>query len=158
MLYSLISFLGLIIGVILSREFKNELKDIKKFLQIINLTIIIIIILRLLLLIKFDLVFLIGLIIGILINYLIKNNYLYFGGILMLSNFMNDVNKIFFTILIFVIGLICPVLNNINKKKLIISFILFALPFTLLLTNLSYNNFILGFSIGGLAVGFNKYK
>ncbi|MEK6841436.1 MAG: hypothetical protein AABW57_01285 [Nanoarchaeota archaeon] len=158
MLFTLISFLGLVIGVILSREFKNELKDIKKFLRIINLIIILIIILRLLLLIKFDLVFLIGLIIGILINYLVKNNYLYFGSILMSSNFMNDINKIFFSILIFVIGLIYPALNNINKKKIIISFILFALPFILLLTNLSYNNFILGFSIGGLAVGFNRYK
>ena len=76
----------------------------------------------------------------------------------MLNNFMDDVNKIFFSILIFMIGLIYPALNNISKKKVIISFILFALPFTLLLTNLNYNNFILGFSIGGLAVGFNKYN
>ncbi len=158
MFYAIISFFGLLIGLILINKFRSELNDIKKFLKFVAFILIISIILRLFMFINFSYLFLLGMIIGGIVNYFLKNNYLYFGNILILTNFMNNINKIFFSILIFIIGLIYPVLNKINNKIFLISLSLFALPFILLLTNfnLSYNNFLLGFSIGGLAVGFKQ--
>ncbi len=159
MFYALISFLGLIVGLILSKEFKTELKDIKTFIKIISFLVLSFIMLRLILLSKFDFIFLLGLITGFTSNYFIKNNYFYYGFILMLTEFMQNNDKIFFSILIFMLGLNYSVLKNINKKFLILSLILFALPFTLLLTNLTsnYNNFIFGFTVGGLLYGFKQY-
>jgi hypothetical protein len=157
MLFAIISFLGLIIGLILSRKFKTELKDINKFLKVIIFITLISIILKLAFLASFNLLFFIGLLIGILITYFVKNNYLHFGFILMLSNFISDMNKIFFSVLIFIIGIIYPALINVSIKRIILSLVLFALPFILLLINISYNNFIIGFSIGGLIIGIKQY-
>ena len=153
MFYAIISFLGLIIGIILSRKFKSELKDIKKFLQLTIFIIFIAIILRLTLLTQFNLLFFMGLILGALLNYFLKNNYLFFGSILTL----NFIDKLFFGILIFIYGLIYPGLNKIDNKKVIISLIFFALPFILLLTSLDYSNFIIGFSIGGMLIGLKQH-
>ena len=145
MFYAIISFFGLLIGLILINKFRSELNDIKKFLKFVAFILIISIILRLFMFINFSYLFLLGMIIGGIVNYFLKNNYLYFGNILILTNFMNNINKIFFSILIFIIGLIYPVLNKINNKIFLISLSLFALPFILLLTNfnLIYNNFLL---------------
>ena len=78
----------------------------------------------------------------------------------MLTNYMNNDNKIFFGILIFILGLTYPVFNGLTKKKLLFAAIIFALPFTLLINNiaLNYGTFIIGFSIGGLAIGFKQYN
>ena len=159
-MHEIISFLGLIIGIILSKEFKSELKDINKFLKITSYIILIVLILKLVLLAGFSFLFLIGLILGGLVNYFLKNNYLYYGSILMLTNYMNNDNKIFFGILIFILGLTYPVFNGLTKKKLLFAAIIFALPFTLLINNiaLNYGTFIIGFSIGGLAIGFKQYN
>ncbi|MEK6907386.1 MAG: hypothetical protein AABW45_02565 [Nanoarchaeota archaeon] len=153
MVFQIISFLGLIIGIILSNKFKSELKDIKKFLQLTIFIIFIAIILRLTLLTQFNLLFFMGLILGALLNYFLKNNYLFFGSILTL----NFIDKLFFGILIFIYGLIYPGLNKIDNKKVIISLIFFALPFILLLTSLDYSNFIIGFSIGGMLIGLKQH-
>jgi hypothetical protein len=160
MFIEIISFFGLVIGYILAEKFKSELKDIKKFLQIISLAAVIFIILKLIYDIKPDLLILIGIILGLLINYFLKNNYLYFGSILAINS-INDLNKMFFSILIFIFGLVNPALNNISKKKIIISFILFIIPLILLYKNFlfSVSNFVVGFSIGGLAIGLARsYK
>jgi len=158
-MYKIISFLGLIIGIVLAKIFKNELRDIKNFLKILGFILIIIIILKLIFLADINLMFLIGSVIGILMNYFLKNNYLYFGFILVLTSFLDDTNKIYFGILIFIYGLVYSALNNMTKKKIIIMLISFALPFIFLLTNLdlTYNNFIVGFIVGGLAIGINQF-
>ncbi len=158
-MYKIISFLGLIIGIVLVKIFKNELRDIKNFLKILGFILIIIIILKLIFLADINLMFLIGSVIGILMNYFLKNNYLYFGFILVLTSFLDDTNKIYFGILIFIYGLVYSALNNMTKKKIIIMLISFALPFIFLLTNLdlTYNNFIVGFIVGGLAIGINQF-
>ena len=158
-MYKIISFLGLIIGIVLAKIFKNELRDIKNFLKILGFILIIIIILKLIFLVDINLMFLIGSVIGILMNYFLKNNYLYFGFILVLTSFLDDTNKIYFGILIFIYGLVYSALNNMTKKKIIIMLISFALPFIFLLTNLdlTYNNFIVGFIVGGLAIGINQF-
>ena len=159
MVFQIISFLGLIIGVILSKKFDYELKNIKSFLKIASLIIIIVLIIMLILLVKINFMFFPGLFIGIAVNYFLKNNYLYYGAILMLSNFIDDNSKILFGMLIFILGLTYPAINKANKKFLIISLVLFALPFIFLLTNvpLNYNSFIVGFSIGGIAIGLKQY-
>src|SRR3989344_139591 len=146
-MHEIISFLGLIIGIILSKKFKDELKDIKNFLKILGFILIISIILKLIFIINFNFIFLIGILAGIIVNYFLKNNYLYFGFTLTLTSFLDNANKVFFSILIFIYGLIYSALNEINRKKIIILLILFALPFLFLLTslNLIYNNFIVGF-------------
>ena len=158
-MYKIISFLGLIIGIVLAKIFKNELRDIKNFLKILGFILIIIIILKLIFLVDINLMFFIGIILGILMNYFLKNNYLYFGFILVLTSFLDDTNKIYFGILIFIYGLVYSALNNMTKKKIIIMLISFALPFIFLLTNLdlTYNNFIVGFIVGGLAIGINQF-
>ena len=160
MFYALISFLGLIIGLVLSKKFKSELKDIQKFLKFVVFILIMSIILRLLLLINFSYLFLSGMIIGAVVNYFLRYNYLYFGFILMLANLMNELDQIFFSISIFILGLSYNALIEANKKNIIIIIILFALPFGLLFTNLAsdYFDFLSGVSIGGLAVGFKQFN
>jgi len=158
MVFQIIGFLGLIIGIILAKEFRNELKDIKNFIKIISFIVISGIIIRLILLANFSLMFFVGLLIGLMANYFIKNNYLYYGSLLMLASSMHVNDKTFFGILIFILGLTQSALKRINGKFLLISLILFALPFTFLLTNLNYSGFIIGFSIGGLAIGINQFN
>lgn len=159
MVFQIISFLGLIIGMILINNFKKELKDIKNFLKIINFMILFIIILYLLYLAKINLLLIIGVIIGIIASYFI-NIYFYYGLILTLTSFMGNSNKILFGILIFILGLIYPAVNKVDKKKVILILIIFILPFILLLTNLTlkYNNFISGFIIGGIIIGLTRYN
>ena len=158
MVFQIIGFLGLIIGIILAKEFRNELKDIKNFIKIISFIVISGIIIRLILLANFSLMFFVGLLIGLITNYFIKNNYLYYGSSLMLASSMHINDEILFSILIFILGLTQSALKKINRKFLLISLILFALPFTFLLTNLNYGGFIIGFSIGGLAIGINQFN
>lgn len=145
--------------MILINNFKKELKDIKKFLNLINFIILFIIILYVLYLAKINLLLVIGIIIGVITSYFI-NIYFYYGLILTLASFMDNSNKILFGILIFILGLIYPAVNKIDKKKLILILIIFILPFILLLTNLTlkYNNFIFGFIIGGIIIGLTKYN
>ena len=157
MFYAIISFLGLIIGTILSREFKNELKDIKGFIKIISFIATISLLLALISLAKINLVLLIGLFTGLMTGYIIKNNYLYYGSLLTLLNLNNNI-KMFFSMLIFILGLGYPALNNINKKRMFINLILFALPFTLVLVNFNHSEFIIGFCMGGLAFGIRQFN
>lgn len=159
MVFQVISFLGLVIGMILINNFKKELKDIKTFLNIINFIILFIIILYLLYLAKINLLLIIGVILGIIGSYFI-NIYFYYGLMLTLASFMDNSNKILFGILIFILGLIYPAVNKVDKKKVILILIIFILPFVLLLTDLTlkYNNFISGFIIGGIIIGLTRYN
>lgn len=145
--------------MILINNFKKELKDIKNFLNLINFIILFIIILYLLYLAKINLSLVIGIIVGIILSYFI-NIYFYYGLMLTLASFMDNSNKILFGILIFILGLIYPAINKVDKKKFISILIIFILPFILLLTNLAlkYNNFISGFIIGGIIIGLTKYN
>ena len=158
MIISLISFLGLIFGYFLAKNFKQELNQVNKFIKIMLVIVIILLVITLTLLAGLNLKFIIAIIVGILISLLLKRIYFYFGLALMLSNFTNSSNKFSIAILIFIYGLLFSSLNfkKINAKFILINLILFILPFTLLLFKeftLQNSNIILGFTIGGLSNG-----
>lgn len=156
MIYAIISFLGLLIGIILAEKFKGELKNIKNFLRITGFIIILIIILRLIFIADFDLMFLLGIILGLAINYFLKNNYLYYGFILTLSNNIRD--QIYFSFMTFILGLNHAALNLISKKKILLSLILFLFPFAFIFIGYNLNNLFVGFSVGGLIYGFKQFN
>ena len=161
MIINLISFLGLVFGYYLTKIFKQELKDIEKFIIITMNIMIILLIINLILISGLSLTFIIAIVFGILTSLIIKNIYFYFGFILVSSNIINIDTWFNITILIFIYGLLFSSVNfkKINLKFILTNLILFLLPFILLLfkeftlQNLSFMNVILGFSIGGLING-----
>ena len=161
MIISLISFLGLVFGYYLTSIFKQELKDVEKFIAITMNIVIILLIISLVLVSNLSLIFIIAIIFGILTSLIIKNIYFYFGFILVFSSIINLDARFNIAILIFIYGLLFSSVNfkKINLKFILTNLILFLLPFILLLfkeftlQNLSFMNIIFGFSIGGLVNG-----
>jgi len=136
----IIAFLGIIIGLILARFTKEELRPGKKyfiwFKKIILLILVVTLIHFSLTKIFFirDFVFtLIGLIIGLFVGYFFKKEYFYFGFVLYLLAYTSSF--LFISILIFLFGLPYGTLLFTKKYKyntLLYDFIAFIFPLTLL--------------------------
>ena len=163
MISIIISFLGLIIGYFIASKTKEELNYGKKWFKIIiSFTLIILILILILILIylaKFNLIFIIGFILGVIINYLIKRIYVFLGLTLYLTFFTNNEIKLLLSLTLFIFGLAYGSLNYIKFKKIsfkdiLINFILFIMPFSLLLKeNILNSNILIGGAIGGLLYG-----
>ena len=165
MLISLIiAFLGLIIGQVLASQVKEELKLGRKWFLLMAKVLLLIILFKLVLLAGPSLSFFIAFLAGILVNYFLKKLYLYFGFLILLSNFMSLDDKLFFASLIFLFGLVFGSLlyskiKKFNYKATIINLILFLLPILFLLSKdfvVANGSLFTGFILGGLVIGLSK--
>ncbi len=152
MLYTIFSFLGLIFGYILAENVKEELNDGKRYFKIISSLCLVTLTLFLFM---FDLKFLYGFVLGIIMGYLVKKIYLFLG--MSLVFLVNNDLKLLFGMLIFIYGLAQGGLDymkykKINYQTILISFILFLLPFSIsLITELK--EILIGCATGGILVG-----
>ncbi|MFH1839706.1 MAG: hypothetical protein ABH849_00985 [Nanoarchaeota archaeon] len=143
----IIAFLGLVIGLLLARFTKEELKQGEKYFIWIKRTVLIILVTFLFYLaLPNYLTTVIFFIAGLIVAYFFKKEYFYFG--LALFSTLN----IFAVVLIFLFGL--PYGSSLFSKKykyktLLFDLILFAIPFLLFFVKVP-NHFILAFTAGAL--------
>ncbi len=125
-LLALLTFSGILFGILLKKIAKEEIKQGKKYFQIMIK--ILLVIIAFILMYNFKISWTI--IIGILLGYIIPLNYLFFGlSCIILDNFL-------LYIIIFIIGL--PYGSLINKnKKILNELILFLLPMLLFIGNIN---------------------
>ena len=144
LVYSLIGFLGLFIGELFHKKFREEV-DFKWF-KIIR-KIVLLVILGVLLF-NFDFFLLIGILIGFLVSYFIKNIYFYLGFVFLLG--FNEVAGLL-SGLVFIFGLF-------NKFK--VKYLFYFLPLVLLFFQVGFGLFY-GFAIGGIlnyVIGYKRFK
>ncbi|MEK6932645.1 MAG: hypothetical protein AABW56_02520 [Nanoarchaeota archaeon] len=154
MLYTLMSFLGLILGYILASKVKEELDKGKIYFNAIIKVILVALIFVLafkLYLIGFE--FFIALVIGGILNYFIKKIYLFLGLSLILIN-----DKLAASLLIFIFSLAYGTLEyikykKINYKSILMNFLLFLIPPILLFKKtMIFDNILTAFTMGGLII------
>ena len=161
---TIIAFLGLIIGQVLASQVKEELKLGRKWFLLIAKILLLVILFKLVLLAGPSLSFFIALLIGLVVNYFLKKIYLYFGFLILLSNFMNLNDKLFFASLIFIFGLAFGSIVYIKFKKFnykisLINLVFYLIPVLFLLSKdfvVANGSLFTGFIVGGLIIGFNK--
>lgn len=152
-MYSLLGFIGILVGILIAKYTKEELKQGKKyFLWIERISLIIIF---LILLFNFKLSWLV--LIGLVAGYFLPIEYLAFG--LAIISFEN----IIIACLVFIYGLPYGSLINKDKTKRVLKeLILFILPVLLLINNfgLIYQTEIISIAAGILLIrGVNwKFK
>ncbi|MBI4159258.1 hypothetical protein HY500_03290 [Candidatus Woesearchaeota archaeon] len=147
---SIIAFSGLVIGFFLNKFVKEELEIGKKYFALLS----IVLLASLLFLIKADISLIIGFLVGILLSFIVKDIYFYLG-LLITSIALFQENIVIVSSIIFVFGLSYAALNHsmLNKKLMIISFVLFFIPFLLLLQIRiigSYYSIFQGIAAGGI--------
>lgn len=142
LIYSVIGFLGLIIGETFRRKFREEVNE-RYFKLIKNIMLLIILII---LIFNFNIYLIIGVFIGFLFYFLLKNIYFYLGFMILLG--FNEVVGLL-SGLVFVFGLF-------NKFK--IKYVLYFLPLILLIFNNLNYGLISGFVIGGILSYVRNYK
>ena len=142
-MFVLLSFIGLLAGILIARYTKEELAQGKRYFLWIKGICLIIISLILIYQFKLSWVILLGLIIG----YFIDVEYLCFGLVLVLTqNFL-------VSLMVFIFGLAYGSLLKINKLKFIlINLILFLIPLVFLVLNIGYTKEIMSFVIGVLLI------
>lgn len=149
-MFILLSFIGILIGVLIARYTKEELNPGKKYFILIERVCLIIISLILIYNYKISWTVLLGLAIG----YFLNINYLVFGLILVLTN------NIYASLIIFIYGLpYGSMLKNNKINKILKDLVLFLLPI-LLLNNFNLTNELISIATGVLFIkGVNwKYK
>tara|TARA_Y100000310_G_scaffold283455_1_gene305426 strand:+ start:3544 stop:3996 length:453 start_codon:yes stop_codon:yes gene_type:complete len=135
-LIPVIAFLGLVLGIILKKTCKEEIKPGKPYFKLLKKLILVILVITLLYFnYTNNIYFYLLIIIGLGLAWLIPNTYLYFGIALTTLNPLAAV-------LVFIYGLPQGTLKPELKKNLI----LFTLPFLLLFINFNFT----GIAIGGL--------
>ncbi|MBU1245894.1 MAG: hypothetical protein ABIJ20_02185 [Nanoarchaeota archaeon] len=143
----IITFLGIVVGLLLARFTKEELKQGKKYFIWLKRTILIFLVTFLFYLALPNYIStIIFFIIGLIVAYFFKKEYFYFG--LALFSTLN----LFTVILIFLFGLPYGSLLFSKKykyKTLLFDLVFFAIPFLLLFVKIP-NNFILAFTSGAL--------
>ena len=153
--YIIIALIGLIIGLILARFTKEELKSGKNYFIWFKKIILIVLIATLIYLaLPNYLWIIISFIVGILLAYFFKKEYFY----LVLALFLSLYNPafLFIVILIFLFGLPYGTLMFTKKykyKAILFDLILFAIPFLLFFIKdfvSSYNHIFLAFAGGAL--------
>jgi len=113
MLYTLVSFLGLILGYILASKVKEELdKGRVYFDAIVKIILVILITILVFRLTFFGFEIIIAIILGIILNYFIKRVYLFLGLSLILID-----DKLIASLLIFIFSLAYGTLEYIKYKK-----------------------------------------
>jgi len=132
---ALVSFLGLIIGWLIKKYTKEEIKVGEKYFKWLVKTIVLVLVV---VLIYFDFNYYL-LALGILMGFFIRNSYLYFGFV---------VGDFFISSLVFIFGLGYSTLRRYDKIFLIISFALFLLGF--LIANIYKTNVYYSFVAGAL--------
>ena len=163
----LISFLGLIFGIILSKIAHEEIKDGINYFEWFKRVVLILLMIILVLNLKFSLNFVMFLIIGVVFGYLIGlifKTYFYLGLSCVLS-FLFFKNLFFLTnVLVFLFGLPAgSLLKRYKFREVYKNFILFIIPFLgliFILGNLDINiiNFLIGLCIGGFSKDLIKRK
>ncbi len=143
----IISFVGSIIGIILSKTIPEEVKPGEKYFKLLKKIILFLILLLPAYYFKISILFFI---IGLIIAYILKKEWLFLGLVLVLSYQIKELNLVIIS-LIFIYGLPYGTLLK-NKLDLVINLILFLLPIILIYNNLyiTYNQEIFSFVLGGL--------
>ncbi|MBS3163649.1 hypothetical protein J4427_03080 [Candidatus Woesearchaeota archaeon] len=144
-MYSLLSFIGILIGILIAKYTKEELKQGKKYFLWIERASLILILLVIAFNFKLSWLVLIGLMAG----YFIPVQYLAFG--LILTSFEN----IIIACLIFIYGLPYGSLINKDKTKRVLKeLILFIIPALLLINNfgLMYQKELISVAAGILLI------
>ncbi len=141
-----LSFIGLLIGVYLSKVTGTEIKEGRKYLLLLQSVVLI---LAIVYLFSFDLLFfiglIIGLIIGLLLSFFIKNLYLYFGVGLVVGN------SLIYLVLIFLNGLVEGSFLK-DKKEILKSLIFFVIPIFFIIFNVTWI-LLSGIAVGGFLNG-----
>ena len=161
MLYTLVSFLGLILGYILASKVKEELdKGRVYFDAIVKIILVILITILVFRLTFFGFEIIIAIILGIILNYFIKRVYLFLGLSLILID-----DKLIASLLIFIFSLAYGTLEyikykKVNYKSILLNFVLFLIPLVFLFKKtMIFDNVLVAFTIGGMLIyvlGFDK--
>lgn len=142
-LIALIAFVGLLLGILLAKLAKEELKAGKKYFVLLYKIILLVIIVYLLYLAEIN-ILLIGFVFGAVLAYFVRNVYLFLG--LALFSSLN----IYVGFFIFFFGLVYGTLiygRNKLVRYVIICLILFSLSSLVLLFD---SSLLLAFTAGGL--------
>ena len=149
----IVAFFGIFVGILIAKFTREEIRNNRVYLNILNKVIIAILIFAVLIYSKnFSLLF-----IGVLIGYLsayILSEFLYLGLQLGISLFLQKEISLISSFLVFMYSLVYGSLIRISTlsfSKLLILFIMFFLPFSLFLFNsVLMADLIIGFIAGGL--------
>jgi hypothetical protein len=148
---SLIVFSGLLFGILLAYISPEELDGGKKYFEIFSLLVLFGIFLVLIHYFKFSVI---GLVLGVISGYFLKRVYFYFGLGLVLSHVLGF--NLLFSSLVFIFGLPYGSLLVIKSKKLwkeiVIDFVLFLIPFLLLIVKFDYTKILSSFLAGAFLV------
>ena len=148
---SLISFIGLLIGILLAKLSPEEIKPGRKYFILLEKIVLIAIIITL---IYYSEISLLGIFIGAFIGYFFRKEYFYLGLALMIS--LKHVNFNFLLAsLIFIYGLpYGTLLKRHILKEVNINLVLFLIPLLFLINNLyaAYGSLLSSFIISALAV------
>ena len=154
MLYTLVSFLGLILGYVLASKVKEELDKGKIYFDaIVKIILVVLITILAFRLTFFGFEIIIAIIFGIILNYFIKRVYLFLGLSLILID-----DKLIASLLIFIFSLAYGTLEyikykKINYKSILLNFVLFLIPLAFLFKKtMIFDNVLVGFTIGGLLI------
>ncbi|MDD5649525.1 MAG: hypothetical protein PHF86_03795 [Candidatus Nanoarchaeia archaeon] len=137
-MFLLLSFIGILIGILISKYTKEELIPGKKYFLIIERICLLLIAVILVYNYKLSYTIIIGLILG----YFLSIEYFFFSLVIIATN------NLLISLIVFIYGL--PYGSLIKTKKVLKEFILFIIPITLLLTNLNLTNEIVSLSVGYL--------
>jgi len=150
-MFTLLSFIGLLIGILLAKISPEELKPGKKYFIMLKKLVLLSIILSLLYYTKFSFLLFF---IGIMFAYFFNHIYLYLGISIVISLVSKQFNVLIAS-LIFIYGLPHGTLLNKNiLKRVALNLFLFLTPLLLIINNLNinYTNLISSFVIGSIAV------
>ena len=142
-MYSLLSFIGILIGILIARYTKEELIPGKKYFLVIERICLILISLIIIYYYKPSWTIFLGLIAG----YFIEINYLCFGLILVLTE------NLLVSLIIFIYGLpYGTMLKKEKTKKVLKDLLLFIIPILLLINNIGliYQKELISFAVGML--------
>jgi hypothetical protein len=145
-LIPIIVFLGVIAGKIISSYTKGEVKQYKNYLVWTKKILLLILVIIALYFIKFNFLNLILFIFGFIFGFLFRSRYFYWGLLLASSFLISKEVMLLIASIIFIYGIFY---GSLDRKWITINFILFLIPFLLLLFNISYEPF-LAFVAGAL--------
>ncbi|MBU0930354.1 MAG: hypothetical protein KJ623_04770 [Nanoarchaeota archaeon] len=137
-MFILLSFIGILAGILIARYTKEELKEGKKYFIILERICLILISLILISNYKISWVVLLGLIAGYFLNII----YLVFGLTLVLTNNM------MLSIIVFIYGMPYGSMLKEKTKKVLKDLVLFLLPALLLINNFNLTNELISFAVG----------
>ena len=152
MIIPVISFLGLVVGKIISYYTKDEYEQglmYFKFLEKIIIALLIVV----LLFSRVSLILFLYILIGIFVGVFVREIYLFLSLSLVSSLMLGNNLILVVSVLIFFFGINNATINRINVKIIILNGIIFFIPFLFLLTKSFINtnlSVFLGITIGGL--------